>query len=84
MRIQTFVRVLCGSLCFWFHSLAHAQYPDKPIRFLLGFAAGGPTDLSTRALAAAGARILGQPMVVQKGSPHCTQRSAWRATLRSL
>jgi len=41
-----------------------AQFPDKPIRFILGFAAGGPTDLSVRALAAAGARQLGQPMVV--------------------
>ena len=40
-------------------------FPDKPIRFILGFATGGPTDLSTRALAAAGAKQLGQPMVVQ-------------------
>lgn len=46
-------------------SPAHAQYPDKPIRFILGFATGGPTDLSVRALAAAGAKQLGQPMVVQ-------------------
>ena len=41
-----------------------AQFPDKPIRFILGFAAGGPTDISVRALAAAGARQLGQPLVV--------------------
>ena len=41
-----------------------AQFPDKPIRFILGFAAGGPTDLSVRALAAAGAKQLGQPLVV--------------------
>ncbi len=39
-------------------------FPDKPIRFILGFAAGGPTDLSVRALAAAAARQLGQPLVV--------------------
>lgn len=43
---------------------ARAGFPDKPVRFILGFAAGGPTDLSVRALAAAGTRILGQPMVV--------------------
>ena len=43
---------------------AQAPFPDKPIRFILGFAAGGPTDLSVRALAAAGSRQLGQPMVV--------------------
>lgn len=41
------------------------QFPDKPIRFVLGFATGGPTDLSVRALAAAGAKQLGQPLVVQ-------------------
>jgi tripartite-type tricarboxylate transporter receptor subunit TctC len=40
------------------------QFPDKPIRFILGFAAGGPTDLSVRALAAAAAKQLGQPLVV--------------------
>lgn len=47
------------------HPRAHADFPDKPIRFILGFAAGGPTDLSVRALAAAAARRLGQPLVVQ-------------------
>jgi len=41
-----------------------AQFPDKPIRFILGFAAGGPTDLSVRALAAAAGKQLGQPLVV--------------------
>ena len=40
------------------------SFPDKPIRFILGFAAGGPTDLSVRALAAAAAKQLGQPLVV--------------------
>lgn len=44
---------------------AQGQFPDKPIRFILGFGTGGPTDLSVRALANAGARQLGQPMVVQ-------------------
>lgn len=44
---------------------AGAQYPDKPVRFILGFATGGPTDLSVRALAAAAAKQLGQPVVVQ-------------------
>ena len=44
---------------------AQAQtFPDKPIRFILGFAAGGPTDLSVRALAAAAGRKLGQSLVV--------------------
>jgi tripartite-type tricarboxylate transporter receptor subunit TctC len=61
------LRALCSILCLAWASLAQAQtqFPDKPIRFLIGFATGGPTDLSTRALAIAGGRLLGQPMVVQ-------------------
>ena len=63
--MKGYLRVLCWSFCFAFAAAAQAQYPDKPIRFLIGFAAGGPTDLSVRALAVAGGRVLGQPMVVQ-------------------
>src|SRR5687768_14907314 len=46
-------------------AMAQGQYPERPIRFLLGLAAGGPTDLSVRALATAGAKQLGQTLVVQ-------------------
>ena len=58
------LRALCGCLCLA-ASLVHAQYPDKPVRLLIGFATGGPTDLSVRALAIAGGRVLGQPVIVQ-------------------
>ena len=51
---------LAGAVC----AQSPAQFPDKPVRFILGFAAGGPTDLSVRALAAAGGRQLGQTLVV--------------------
>lgn len=57
-------RALILVACLAFSAPTVAQFPDKPIRFILGFAAGGPTDLSVRALAAAGSRQLGQPMVV--------------------
>ncbi|RKJ96405.1 tripartite tricarboxylate transporter substrate binding protein [Alicycliphilus denitrificans] len=45
---------------------AHAQepYPAKPIRMVLGFAAGGGTDVITRALAEQMGAILGQPVIV--------------------
>lgn len=65
--MRTTLRLLIIAACAAVGMLAQpvlAQYPDKPIRFVLGFAAGGPTDLSVRALAAAGARQLGQQMVV--------------------
>jgi tripartite-type tricarboxylate transporter receptor subunit TctC len=43
---------------------AQARYPDKPIRMLCGFAAGGPTDVLARRLAARIGPTLGQQVVV--------------------
>ena len=45
-------------------ALAQA-YPNKPIKLLLGFAAGGPLDTYTRVLAQDMATSLGQPVVVE-------------------
>ena len=41
------------------------KYPDRSIRMLVGFAAGGPTDVIARKLAAKIGPILGQSMVVE-------------------
>jgi tripartite-type tricarboxylate transporter receptor subunit TctC len=61
--MRTFLAILAACLV---GSVAQAQqFPDKPIRFVLGFATGGPTDLSVRALAAAASKQLGQTVVVQ-------------------
>ena len=44
---------------------AHAQgYPSKPIKMVVGFAAGGSTDLIARVLAQRMSATLGQPVVV--------------------
>jgi len=44
----------------------HAQeYPTKPVRIILGFAAGGPNDLATRGIGQKLQEALGQPFVVE-------------------
>lgn len=48
-----------------FAASAPAQrYPEKPIRIVVPFSAGGPTDLTVRALGPRLTELLGQPIVV--------------------
>lgn len=42
-----------------------ADYPSKPITFVLPYPAGGSTDLTTRALANAAKKYLGQPIIIE-------------------
>ena len=45
---------------------AQAQdYPNKPIKFVVGYAAGGPTDVIARILGVEVGNALGQPVVVE-------------------
>lgn len=46
-------------------ALAHASYPDKPIRIIVTFVAGGGADVLARYIAKEMAEILGQPVVVE-------------------
>ncbi|MBP0463923.1 tripartite tricarboxylate transporter substrate binding protein [Roseomonas sp. PWR1] len=47
------------------HRPALAAYPDRPIRVIVPFAAGGNTDILARILAAQMAERLGRPMVIE-------------------
>ena len=44
---------------------AQAGFPSKPIRLVIAFPAGGPTDITMRALADNASKILGQPVIVE-------------------
>ena len=46
-------------------AIAYAQYPEKPIRLVVGFTAGGPTDLPARYIAERLGERLGQRVVVE-------------------
>jgi tripartite-type tricarboxylate transporter receptor subunit TctC len=47
------------------HALAQGSFPNRPIKLLVGFAAGGLTDIAARALAQRMGKILGQNVVVE-------------------
>ena len=44
---------------------AQANFPNKPIRILVGFAAGGPSDLISRVVGAKMAEVLGGQVVIE-------------------
>ena len=59
------VSLVC-SLLFAFAAAAQERnFPDKPIRLVVGFTAGGPTDLPARFIAERLGTALGQPVVVE-------------------
>ena len=49
-------------------SAAAQEFPNRPIKLLVGFAAGGPLDVFTRVLAQELAGVIGQPVVVENRS----------------
>lgn len=57
--------LLCAALLGAAVTAAHAQtFPTRPIKLIIAFPAGGPTDITMRQLADNASKILGQPIVV--------------------
>ncbi|HKC54220.1 MAG TPA: tripartite tricarboxylate transporter substrate binding protein, partial [Burkholderiales bacterium] len=57
--------ILVGLAMTLVSTTSPAQYPEKPIRLIVPFAAGGVTDTSGRVVAEALSRRLGQPIVIE-------------------
>ena len=55
-----FAIVLLAFAC----AVAQAAFPDKPIRIVIGFPAGGPLDQHARLLSDKLQSVLGQPVVI--------------------
>ncbi len=56
--ISFFIPAMTGVLS------AQEKYPSKPIVFLVGYAPGGATDVTCRAIASAASKHLGQPFIM--------------------
>ena len=51
--------------CVLAGNLLAQQYPARPVKFIIGFAAGGPTDVIARVIAADMTQSMGQSVIVE-------------------
>src|SRR5205823_15067882 len=57
--------LVLGLALGWHGADAQESYPAKPIRLMVSFAAGGPTDTVARIMAAKMTELLGQTILVE-------------------
>lgn len=52
------------AVAMWMSTAASAEYPDKPVHFVVPFAAGGGADALARAVGMGMSKVLGQSVIV--------------------
>jgi len=60
--------VACAVLSLWLmppYLCAAEHYPDRPLKLVVGYSAGGPADSVARHLAGIVAKALGQPVIIE-------------------
>ena len=67
LRLVVLFSVICVAL-FAQTAASHAEYPDRPIRLLLPFPAGGAVDIVTRVMAAKMGENLGKTVIIENKS----------------
>jgi tripartite-type tricarboxylate transporter receptor subunit TctC len=58
------MRTLLAALLLSLSALASAAFPDRPLKIIVGFPAGGPLDTHARLIADQLSKVLGQPVIV--------------------
>jgi len=64
MQAKSILTALVATALLATSTLASAAYPDKPIKLIIGFPAGGPLDQHARLLSDKLQTVLGQPILI--------------------
>jgi tripartite-type tricarboxylate transporter receptor subunit TctC len=59
------MRLLVVLLLLSTNAFSQSDYPNKPVRLVVGFAAGGISDVLARAIVIPVSKQLGQPVIVE-------------------
>jgi tripartite-type tricarboxylate transporter receptor subunit TctC len=65
MRRRTLIRLLSGLALIWPFAASAQTWPDRPVRIIAPFPAGGLVDVLARAVGDELAKALGQPVIVE-------------------
>lgn len=65
MQRRHLVQLAAATLAAPAFTASAQTFPAKPIKLIVAFPAGGPTDITMRSLADGASKILGQPVIVE-------------------